>query len=143
MRLVKIIKKKGKMMDKMAESFGLSEGVEKMLFSLVIFLMFSHFSACFWIYTAEMTEDPEEDNATNWIHSGEYDSLSKLQLYLTSLYFTVTTMTTVGYGDISGTNTGERIVCMFLMIMGVLFFTYTSGMITNIITNEEEENKKY
>ena len=52
-------------------------------------------------------------------------------------------MTTVGYGDISGTNTGERIVCMILMIMGVLFFTYTSGMITNIITNEEEENKIY
>lgn len=52
-------------------------------------------------------------------------------------------MTTVGYGDISGTNTGERIVCCFLMIMGVLFFTYASGTITNIITNEEEENKKY
>ena len=29
------------------------------------------------------------------------------------------------------------------MIMGVLFFTYASGTITNIITNEEEENKKY
>jgi hypothetical protein len=52
-------------------------------------------------------------------------------------------MTTVGYGDISGTNTGERIVCIFLMIAGVLFFTYTSGIITNIITNEEEENKKF
>ena len=52
-------------------------------------------------------------------------------------------MTTVGYGDISGTNTGERIICIFLMIAGVLFFTYTSGIITNIITNEEEENKKF
>ena len=52
-------------------------------------------------------------------------------------------MTTVGYGDISGTNTGERIVCCILMIMGVLFFTYVSGTITNIITNNEEENKVY
>ena len=52
-------------------------------------------------------------------------------------------MTTVGYGDMSGTNSGERIVCMVLMIAGVLFFTYTSGIITNIITNEEEESKIY
>ena len=62
---------------------------------------------------------------------------------LIAFYFIITTFSTVKYGDISGTNTGERIVCMILMIMGVLFFTYTSGMITNIITNEEEENKKY
>jgi len=79
----------------------------------------------------------------NWIHAGEFMDISKMDLYLTSFYFTITTMTTVGYGDISGTNTGERIICCLLMIMGVLFFTYTSGAITNIITNEEEENKKY
>lgn len=79
----------------------------------------------------------------NWIISNEYTELTTFELYTTSFYFTITTMTTVGYGDISGTNTGERIVCCILMIMGVLFFTYVSGTITNIITNEEEENKKY
>jgi len=88
-------------------------------------------------------EDDQDSTYTNWIISGDYTELTAVQLYTTSFYFTITTMTTVGYGDISGTNTEERIVCCILMIMGVLFFTYVSGTITNIITNEEEENKMY
>lgn len=105
--------------------------------------MFSHFSACFWIFTADLSVDDRQEETINWIFSNEFDDVSRSELYLTSLYFSITTMTTVGYGDMSGTNTGERIVCMALMIAGVLFFTYTSGIITNIITNEEEENKIY
>lgn len=132
------------MIAQIGQQLQLGEGFERLLFSIVIFIMFSHFSACFWIFTAELSEQPDVvDESGNWIHANEYETLSKFHLYLTSFYFTITTMTTVGYGDISGTNTGERIVCILLMIMGVLFFTYTSGMITNIITNEEEENKKY
>jgi hypothetical protein len=35
--------------------------------------------------------------------------MPKLQLYVLSLYFMTTTMTTVGYGDYSANNTIERI----------------------------------
>lgn len=41
----------------------------------------------------------------------------------TAFYFTITTMTTVGYGDISGTNTLERYLNIIIMILGVIFFT--------------------
>ena len=149
LRLVKMAKKKGNFMSQIGQQFKLGEGFERLLFSIVIFIIFSHFSACFWIFTASLTTNPEDlvndDSASpmNWIISNEYTELTTFELYTTSFYFTITTMTTVGYGDISGTNTGERIVCCILMIMGVLFFTYVSGTITNIITNEEEENKKY
>lgn len=56
---------------------------------------------------------------------------------MTSFYFTVTTITTVGYGDISGNNTSERIICVLMMVMGVIFFSINSGNITSIITNKE------
>lgn len=71
---------------------------------------------------------------------GNYQDLGMKDMYLTSLYFTVTTITTVGYGDISGTNSLERLICCFLMIMGVLFFSVSSGTLTSIITNYEEVN---
>ena len=38
---------------------------------------------------------------------------STVSLYITSFYFTVTTIATVGYGDIHGVNFGERIYCIF------------------------------
>ena len=72
LRLVKLMKKKDKMMTQLGNTFG--EGIEKLLFAIVIFIMFSHFSACFWIFTAEFTED----DATNWVISGGYDEFSQM-----------------------------------------------------------------
>ena len=37
----------------------------------------------------------------NWITSKGYNDYSNSDLYLASIYFTVTTIVTVGYGDIS------------------------------------------
>ena len=51
-------------------------------------------------------------------------------------------MTTVGYGDISGTNTFEKLICILLMILGVIFFSISSGTLTAIITNYEAVNEK-
>ena len=59
------------------------------------------------------------------------------------MYYTVTTIATVGYGDISGTNTTERIICIFLMISGVFFFSFSSGTLTNIISNQEAKHAAY
>jgi Trk-type K+ transport system membrane component len=48
-------------------------------------------------------------------------------VYIAAYYYTVTTVTTVGYGDISGSNSGEKIFCMILMVVGVVFFSIVSG----------------
>jgi Ion channel len=37
----------------------------------------------------------------NWIFDGGYNDLDEFELYITSYYFTVTTIMTVGYGDIT------------------------------------------
>jgi glutamate mutase epsilon subunit len=57
------------------------------------------------------------------------------QIYLTSFYFTVTTITTVGYGDISGHTDSERIFCIIIMVAGVISFSLASGTLTSIIKN--------
>lgn len=57
------------------------------------------------------------------------------ELYLTSFYFTVTTIVTVGYGDITPISMGEKIICIILMIMGVVSFSFTTGSLASIIQN--------
>ena len=54
-------------------------------------------------------------------------------MYLTSYYFTVTTITTVGYGDFSARTFNEKIICIFIMIAGVIAFSMASGALTNYI----------
>ena len=50
-----------------------------------------------------------------------------MELYGVSTYFTMTTITTVGYGDISGTTTIEKIICIFLHLIGVLSYSFAAG----------------
>ena len=66
------------------------------------------------------------------------------ELYFTSMYFTVTTIVTVGYGDISANNTGERLFCILLMLVGVVAFSFVTGAITSIISDYDsnEANNK-
>ena len=57
-----------------------------------------------------------------------------------AVYFTVTTMTTVGYGDMSANTTIERFFCVFLMIVGVVVFTFISGSLASVLSNYDQTN---
>lgn len=59
--------------------------------------------------------------------------MSDSDLYLTSFYYTITTITTVGYGDISANTNNEKIVAIIIMFTGVIAFSFASGSLTNFI----------
>ena len=52
-------------------------------------------------------------------------------------------MTTVGYGDISATNTYERLFCIVLMFVGVSCFTFISGALSSILSNYDQSQAAY
>lgn len=93
--------------------------------------MLSHIFGCIWIFIARNLEE------TGWIQSNDYNDLSPIQLYLTALYFTFTTISTVGYGDISGGAFLERLYCIIILFIGVLSYSFIAGSITSIIINYE------
>merc|ERR1712048_1122497 len=54
--------------------------------------------------------------------------------YLVAMYWAMTTMTTVGYGDITPGTDWERVYTIFAMIVGGGFYGYVIGSITSIIS---------
>lgn len=46
----------------------------------------------------------------------------------------VTTLVTVGYGDITPQNTGEKIVCIMLMTLGMASFSFATRALASIIS---------
>jgi len=54
----------------------------------------------------------------------DLQNLNPLEKYIYSLYFVLTTMLTVGYGDISPVNIAEIIVIMVVQIIGIVTYGY-------------------
>ncbi|EGB12308.1 hypothetical protein AURANDRAFT_9605, partial [Aureococcus anophagefferens] len=53
--------------------------------------------------------------------------------YLAAMYWAFTTMTTVGYGDITPAGDMERIYAIFAMLMGVSFYSYIIASVSSMV----------
>jgi voltage-gated potassium channel len=83
--------------------------------------------SCLWYGVARL-----QGYTGTWIEEAGIQPDAKFDSYIASAYFTMTTLTTVGYGDITPTNSVERIVSIFIMIIGVSFFLILVGMVNEV-----------
>ena len=74
---------------------------------------------------------------------GDIYEMDPPEKYLTSIYFTVTTITTVGYGDVSISTKIEKIFCIITMLTGVIAFSFASGSLASILQSYDIQNAKY
>ena len=68
--------------------------------------------------------------------------VDNVSLYISAFYFTVTTLLTVGYGDISAQSIPEKLLCILMMIIGVISFSFATGALSSIISNYDSSEAK-
>ena len=68
-------------------------------------------------------------------HGGE--ASSKME-YLLAIYWTATTMTSTGYGDITPHSIQTYIYAIFVEIGGLLLFGYILASVAAILTNKDQ-----
>ncbi len=85
-----------------------------------------------------------------WVSIGaplgiEREGLSQSETYLRAVYWCLTTISTVGYGDISPTksNNLEVLYTVFALILGVGVYGYIIGNISNVISNMDKAKVLY
>ena len=118
----------------LSESYYL-EQLAKFLIYFFIFFLFVHLFICLHIYFAFQSYP-------NWIIHTNIINDSFFAKYITSLYFMITTMTTVGYGDIVCISFIERIYHIILLFIGTLLYTFLVSKIGNYLRDESHERIK-
>ena len=118
----------------LSESYYLEE-LSKFLIYFIIFFLFIHLLICLHIYLAFQSYP-------NWIIHTNVINDSFFAKYITSLYFMITTMTTVRYGDIVCVSYIERIYHIILLVIGTLLYTFLVSKIGNYLRDESHEQSK-
>ena len=107
-----------------------------MLFS-VSFLVICHILSCLWYLVTQLTDLPE-----TWVTRQNLQDATVSELYVAAFYWTVMTLTTVGYGDIAPASTSERLLATAVMLSGVFFYSYTIGTITSLVSEASQSQAK-
>merc|ERR1712232_657142 len=104
----------------------------RLLWLLTIAFILCHWLACFMAA----------------VDSGSLDAYlgvgaSRGSRYLTAMYWAMTTLSTVGYGDITPTSDSERGYAMLAMVVGGAFYGYIVGCVTSVISDMDINTRAY
>ena len=137
LKMLRLVKDRSKILNYVNEVMKIGVGFERLFFFVLLFLLMSHIVSCLWALTA-MLEDNLEDT---WMSS--IADKSSTEKYITSIYFTIETITTVGYGDYGPQTITEKIFCMMTMIIGVISFSFASGSLASILQNVDSQTAAF
>ncbi|XP_024985614.1 potassium channel KAT3 [Cynara cardunculus var. scolymus] len=92
-----------------------------------------HSAGCFYYWIATH----HKHSSDTWIGSiiDNFEDRSIWLGYTYSMYWSIVTLTTVGYGDLHAVNPGEKIFNIFYMLFNIGLTSYLIGNMTNLIVH--------
>ena len=126
-RLVKVVTfiKTNPSLSKLKDDLNISNGALRLAQSGMMGLVIIHGVACLWFFSAQLNDFNED----TWIARKELQEASITRQYILSLYWSIQTVLTVGYGDIGAVTNLEKWISIGWMMVGVGFYSFGIGTI--------------
>ncbi|XP_071451245.1 voltage-gated delayed rectifier potassium channel KCNH8 [Hetaerina americana] len=107
---------------------------------MLSFTLLAHWLACLWYVVADTERSKHKsDWDLGWIHhmadrlKMNISSVTHAESYITALYFTCSSLTSVGFGNVSPNTNSEKIFSICTMLIGALMHAVVFGNVTAII----------
>ncbi|KAH8092337.1 voltage-gated potassium channel [Aureococcus anophagefferens] len=114
------------------------------------FVIASHWLACLWGYVGNNSAPIENTWMAAYLDGGDsgpdrggWNIRDPKFQYLMSLYFTLTTLTTVGYGDVLPKNVAERSVATLMILFGGMLWSLIIAAITQTVATLDSDHITY
>ncbi|XP_053568361.1 potassium voltage-gated channel subfamily H member 1 [Bombina bombina] len=138
-------------------------GAAVLVLLVCVFGLAAHWLACIWFSIGDyevINEDTDTLRNESWLvqlgisigtpyrfnvtGSGKWEGgPSKDSVYISSLYFTMTSLTSVGFGNIAPTTDGEKIFAVAMMMIGSLLYATIFGNVTTIFQQMYANTNRY
>ncbi|NP_001265743.1 potassium voltage-gated channel subfamily H member 1b [Danio rerio] len=138
-------------------------GAAVLVLLVCVFGLAAHWLACIWYSIGDyevIDQDANMVRTDSWLYllgeavgqpyhfnasgSGKWEGgPSKDSVYITSLYFTMTSLTSIGFGNIAPTTDGEKIFAVAMMMIGSLLYATIFGNVTNIFQQMYANTNRY
>jgi hypothetical protein len=114
------------------EEFSFVDELNEALYSLFALtaqtLLISHIIACCWHLIAY-----QDETKNTWLKAAGISDKDWQYKYYFSIYWALTTMITIGYGDITPQNEKEVLFCIVTMLLGCAVFAYSINHVGYIL----------
>ncbi|XP_039674401.1 potassium voltage-gated channel subfamily H member 7-like [Perca fluviatilis] len=145
LRLVRVARK----LDRYSEY-----GAAVLMLLMCIFALIAHWLACIW-YAIGNVEKPYLEHKIGWLdnlgvsigkrynYSDPSSGPSIKDKYVTALYFTFSSLTSVGFGNVSPNTNSEKIFSICVMLIGSLMYASIFGNVSAIIQRLYSNTARY
>lgn len=121
------------LMKKIQDYLMITHNTMKLIRTLIKILVSVHIMACFWVIAAKVSEIKLD----TWIIRYSPKSDGQENIYLLALYYSMTTLATVGYGDITPKTPTEMILAIIWMFTAVYFLSFNISSLNSILSESD------
>ncbi|XP_055909142.1 potassium voltage-gated channel protein eag isoform X6 [Eupeodes corollae] len=139
----------------------LEYGAAMLILLLCFYMLVAHWLACIWYSIGRSDADNGIQYSWLWklanVTQSPYSYVwasnetgpelingpSRKSMYVTALYFTMTCMTSVGFGNVAAETDNEKVFTICMMIIAALLYATIFGHVTTIIQQMTSATAKY
>eukprot|EP00210_Caulerpa_lentillifera_P001927 g1852.t1 len=93
------------------------------------------------LYFVAVVQDSDLDGTWISAYVDDMSGKTKEYYYLLSVYWAITTLTTVGFGDVTPKTASEMIIMSFMMVTQIVIFGFLIAAITQVVTDSLKQYK--